>query len=83
MPDKLLTRYCFKTGPNAGFGVTAYSIDDAKTLLAQAGCSSDALKETNDVLENVDVSKLDANHILPNIGPSNLRGVWYPCLNLA
>jgi len=31
-----------------------------------------------DIIEDVDVSTLDANHVLPNMAPPNLRGVWFP-----
>jgi hypothetical protein len=78
--EKTLTRYWFKTGPSAGFGVTAYSLDDAKNLLAKV--SANALKQVTEIVDDIDVSTLDSNHILPNVGPSNIRGVWYPFLNL-
>jgi hypothetical protein len=31
---------------------------------------------------DVDVASLDAKHVLPNIGPVVVRGVWFPALNL-
>jgi hypothetical protein len=30
------------------------------------------------VIEDVDVTTLDANHVLPNMMPPSVRGVWYP-----
>jgi hypothetical protein len=30
------------------------------------------------VVEDVDVSQLDAGHVLPNMGDPTLRGVWFP-----
>jgi len=36
----------------------------------------DAVKVT----EDVDVSTLDAGHVLPNMYPPNERGVWFPKL---
>jgi hypothetical protein len=34
--------------------------------------------EIGAVVEDVDVSTLDANHVLPNMEAPNWRGVWYP-----
>ena len=31
-----------------------------------------------DMVEDVDVSTLDANHVLPNMGITLKRGVWFP-----
>jgi hypothetical protein len=28
------------------------------------------------------VRDLDQGHVIPNMGPPNLRGVWFPMLNL-
>jgi len=30
------------------------------------------------LIEDVDVSKLDAGHVLPNIDPPVWRGIWFP-----
>lgn len=80
--NPLLHRYWFRTGSVSGFGVTAYSWEDARGLLRQNGWSADVLDEITDVIEDVDVSSLDSSHVLGNLGPPNLRGVWYPCMNL-
>jgi hypothetical protein len=64
-----------------GCGVTAYSIEDALRLVSDA-LGIPELPAVVSVVENVDVSTLDANHILPNIGLTVCRGVWYPALNL-
>lgn len=79
--NRLLRRFWFQQEAESGYGVTAYSRDDAATLLMQAGYEIDLM--TVQVTEDVDVSSLDQNHILPNIGPSNFRGVWYPNLNIS
>jgi hypothetical protein len=34
------------------------------------------------IIVDVDVRDLDQGHVIPNMGPPNLRGVWYPMLNL-
>jgi hypothetical protein len=31
---------------------------------------------------DIDLRTLDPEHVLPNIGPVVVRGVWYPRLNL-
>jgi hypothetical protein len=73
LPDGLLqSRY---------FGVTAYSLDDALSLLQ--ACAAYTLPTPPVVVHavpNVDVSTLDAGHVLPNMVPPNKRGVWFPII---
>ena len=79
----LLTSYWIAApGPKlaSSFGVTAYSIEDAFSLLAEAGYPFDQNEVT--VIENIRFEDLDPNHIVPNMGPMVLRGVWYPFLNV-
>lgn len=78
--NRLLRRFWFQQAGESGYGVTAYSRDAAAALLMQAGYEIDLMSVQ--MIEDIDVSSLDQNHILPNIGPSNFRGVWYPNLNL-
>jgi hypothetical protein len=76
-----LHRYWFTfaaDGPLAlgyGCGITAWTQEDAELLLRQAFPQAPALVS---VAEDVDVSGLDGGHVLPNMLPSNLRGVWFP-----
>ena len=80
-----LHRYWIKlgasTGPicQSGVGVTAWSVEDAIALLADAsGFGLDAIEITT-LVEDVDLRSLDANHVLPNItSPSSVRGIWFP-----
>ncbi len=74
-----LRRYWFAVPGLLGFGVTAYSIDDARFLLEGEGY---LIEPDVEVTVDVDVSTLDPKHILPNAGPSSFRGVWFPCLNI-
>jgi hypothetical protein len=74
-----LRRYWFAVPGLNGFGVTAFSIEDARFLLEAEGYLIDADVE---VITDVDVSTLDPNHVLQNVGPSSFRGVWFPCLNV-
>ncbi|MDQ6787333.1 MAG: hypothetical protein M3033_11050 [Acidobacteriota bacterium] len=63
------------------FGVTAYSLDDAKRLLNEAVQELDWSYDLLEVIEDIDVRTLDQGHIIPNMGACNFRGVWYPNLN--
>jgi hypothetical protein len=58
-------------------GVTAFSIDDAKALI-ETRVFPGGLPLVTKLIEDVDVSTLDANHIRPNMEPPNWRGIWYP-----
>ena len=78
----LLRRYWFKTREHLGFGVTAYSVDDAKRLVDSVARSLGMNYELLDIIEDVDVRTLDQNHVVPNMGAPNFRGVWFPNLNL-
>jgi hypothetical protein len=78
----MLTRYWFKTDRGLGFGVTALSVADAEALLNDARFVRGRDFEVLEIIEDVDVRTLDQNHVMPNMGPPNLRGVWFPLLNL-
>jgi hypothetical protein len=60
-------------------GVTAWTIEDAKRLVKEnAFADLEELPPIIKMIENVDVSTLDANHVLRNMLPPNIRGIWYP-----
>ena len=66
-----------------GIGVTAPSEAEARVLAEEAAAwflPSGA--HLTGMVADIDVSTLDAGHVLPNIGPSVVRGVWYPRLNV-
>ncbi len=79
--NPMLKRFWFFTSPATGFGVTAFSLEDARYLLRQV-YSNDQLDEIKGVIEDIDISEIKANHVLRNMGPTNFRGIWYPRLNL-
>jgi hypothetical protein len=83
MGNALLHRYWFQTKEHLGFGVTAYSVEDAKALVDDAARYIGWSAETVKIIEDVDVRDLDQNHVVPNMGPPNFRGVWFPNLNLS
>lgn len=80
LSNPLLRRYWFKTREDLGIGVTAYSVDDARNLIDNEACSLPWDYEVLEVVEDVDVRDLDQDHVVPNVGPVNFRGVWYPNL---
>ena len=85
MPSRSLRRFWIQLEtPVRGlhsFGATAFDIADALTLIADY-LGADALPDAATVVEDIDVEALDANHILPNIGPPVFRGIWYPATSL-
>jgi hypothetical protein len=67
-----------------GFGITAFSQEDAIKLLEEKGYASE-LKRADEMIwtEVEDMGQLDQNHILPNAGPTYFRGIWYPRHNIS
>jgi hypothetical protein len=66
------------TALNLGCGITAYNTEDALTLLRGTVFGDKEIPNILDVAEDIDVSTLDENHVLPNIGLVTVRGVWFP-----
>lgn len=62
------------------YGITAYSIEDAKRLLKQKAFPKEELPRIIRIIESIEFKDLDENHIVPNMGPMIVRGVWYPNL---
>lgn len=56
------------------FGVSAYSLADALSLLTTAGYEIDP--EQAEVKEGVTATDLDPKHVVPNMGVIVRRGVW-------
>ena len=60
-----------------GCGVTAHDVNDARQLLRErvfGGRRPPIIA----VVEDVDVSTLDAGHVIPNMLPPTIRGIWFP-----
>lgn len=72
-----LTRFWFRTERGFGVGVTASSEAEAWTL-AQPVLVERACGEILEVVPDIDVSTLDPGHVIPNMHPPNLHGVWFP-----
>lgn len=65
-----------------GFGVTAWSQADAYCLLESNGYTFHLQAKKIRVREDVQFPELDQRHVVPNMGPIVVRGVWYPALNV-
>lgn len=72
-----------KRGGPVGFGVTAFSLEDALKLIRAEGFELPESGDELQVRENVTFADLDQKHIAPNMGPMVIRGVWYPRCNLS
>ena len=64
--------------PPHGYGVTAFSLSDALRILREFGIRIPDDISRFEIIEGIRVSDLDQNHIVPNMGPIVVRGVWYP-----
>lgn len=81
-----LTRYWIEFEQNShsihglgfGCGVTANDTAEAMSLVQTRILNGAALPRVIRLVEDVDVSTLDQNHVLPNMNPPNLRGIWFP-----
>jgi hypothetical protein len=82
LSNSLLHRYWFALSRGLGIGVTAYSREDAEIMAMRACEASGWGFEVVDVITDVDVRDLDQNHVIPNMGAPNVKGVWFPMLNL-
>ena len=80
MDTGLIAFWISFTGANRPqrFGVTGWSQEDAFCLLEEQGYDVHLAAGPVLVKAGVKASDLDANTILPNIGPITVRGVWYP-----
>ncbi len=77
-----LRRFWFALSAGPGIGVTAGSEAEARALAEAARARYAPEAAITGVTPDVDVSTLDATHVVPNAGPVVVRGVWFPRLNL-
>jgi hypothetical protein len=64
-------------GVRLGCGVAAYDSSDARRIVTERVFGGVEPSVVN-VIEDVDVSRLDPGHVLPNMSSPNVRGVWFP-----
>ena len=76
-----LRRFWFKFKGGAysplGYGVTAWTEDDAKAILASHVFNGRPLPDF-DMQADVDLKTLDTKHVLPNMEAPTWRGIWFP-----
>lgn len=65
-------------GTGLGCGVTAFSYEDALDLLQDKVFTEKPIPPVSSVIEDVDVSTLDADHVRPNMGNPLKCGIWFP-----
>lgn len=65
-------------GVLAGCGVTAFGYDDAIKILRDEVFAGQELPGIRQQIEDIDVSTLDPDHVLPNMGSPDIRGIWFP-----
>ena len=69
---------CPPLGTLLGCGVTATSKDEAIQLLKDRVFNTMQFPEIRQIIENVDISTLDQNHVQPNMGDPGPSGIWFP-----
>ncbi len=81
-----LVRYWFEFDGSASpatrfipwVGVTAWSLEDATTIVASQVFDGAPLPSTQRVVANVDVRDLGPKHVRNQMAPPDRRGIWYP-----
>jgi hypothetical protein len=81
MSHRDLRRFWFPLSRGLGIGVTAPSLEEARELAEDVRARLYKDAEITGEISDVDVSSLDANHVLPNVGYVMVHGVWFPALN--
>ena len=82
MPGGQLQRFWFRTAEGLGIGVTARSRAEAEELARTAAERLNLNFEVLEVVADIDIRTLDQDHVVPNMGPPSVHGVWFPRLNL-
>jgi hypothetical protein len=60
------------------WGVTARTVEDARGLILGTTRFGQSLPPVIQLIEDVDVSTLDQDHVARNMLDPNERGIWYP-----
>lgn len=63
---------------NLGCGVTAYTKEDAISIITKTVFLQKKLPNIASVAEDVDIRSLDQGHVIPNMESPVWRGVWFP-----
>jgi hypothetical protein len=80
MADPLTSFWILPQGAalGAGFGVTAFSEDDAVRLIREAGYELPPDRDSLQITSGILPHEIDEKHIALGSGPSVVRGLWYP-----
>jgi hypothetical protein len=65
-------------GTLVGVGVTAIDRDDALRLVAHRVFGDASIPPVKEIRDDVDIATPDEGHVLPNMGPPHVRGIWFP-----
>lgn len=66
-----------------GIGVTARSYEDAFDLIRQQGIDGWYAHACEiNIRRGIRIADLPQSNVVPNIGPMQFRGVWYPATNI-
>ena len=79
---KYLTTYWFPLTEGIGIGVTAYSEEEAFKMATKCSKLYFENQKVKNPVVGIKAAELDQEHVVPNMGPINLRGIWYPNVNL-
>ncbi|MCL6416650.1 hypothetical protein MIB92_13400 [Aestuariirhabdus sp. Z084] len=79
---KYLQPYWFPLDQGIGIGITAYSEGEAISLAEECLKKYYPNQELGKPIIGLSVNELDQGHVIPNMGPINLKGVWFPKENV-
>jgi hypothetical protein len=65
-------------GIKLGCGITANSFDEAEDILQKKIFKDKIVPPILKCISNIDISTLDVNHVLLNMGSPVRKGVWFP-----
>lgn len=65
-----------------GFGVTAFSLSDALQIVRSFGYQLPDDLSALQIREGITIADLDEPHVVRNMGPIVVRGLWYPFVRL-
>jgi hypothetical protein len=66
------------SGLALGCGVTARNFDEAMQLIGEQVFPGRSLPKLARRIDDVDVRALDQNHVIPNMRPPDMKGIWFP-----
>ena len=74
----LLTTFWFEAEKGLGIGVTAYSLEDALSLMKNEKLLVPFKPYYEKYIVDIVFGDLELNHVVPNMGVMVIRGIWYP-----